>query len=138
LGGRYIYSYVPYDAWARELGIPQPGEVLGLRRNSYDRLVHFSFGLLWVHPISAWLNRRWGIGIRLATYIAVEFVMAGSAFYEIFEWLLTLTMAGANVDAYNGQQGDVWDAQKDMACATLGALTAAAWLTMRRLIRRDD
>lgn len=29
-------------------------------------------------------------------------------------------------DAYNGQQGDMWDAQKDMALAVLGAFAALA------------
>ncbi|MDF8332697.1 DUF2238 domain-containing protein [Novosphingobium cyanobacteriorum] len=138
LGGRYIYSYVPYDAWAQTMGLPEPGKLLGLQRNSYDRVVHFGFGLLWVHPISSWLNRRWGISLRLATYIAVEFVLAGSALYEIFEWLLTLSMAGPDADAYNGQQGDVWDAQKDMACATVGAFSAATLLMLQRLLQRGD
>jgi putative membrane protein len=132
LGGRYIYSNVPYDAWAQELGLPQPDTLLALKRNSYDRLVHFSFGLLWVHPISAWLSRRWVISVRLSTYIAVEFVLAGSAVYEIFEWLLTILMAGPNADAYNGQQGDIWDAQKDMACAGTGAFVATTWLQLTR------
>ncbi|WP_156421075.1 DUF2238 domain-containing protein, partial [Sphingopyxis sp. H077] len=27
---------------------------------------------------------------------------------------------------YNGQQGDIWDAQKDMALATLGAILGMA------------
>ena len=45
----------------------------------------------------------------------------GSALYEIFEWLLTVIAAGVTADYYNGQQGDVWDAQKDMAAAQLGS-----------------
>jgi putative membrane protein len=31
-------------------------------------------------------------------------------------------------EAYNGQQGDYWDAQKDMALALLGALVMLALL----------
>jgi len=60
-------------------------------------------------------------------------VLAISALYEIFEWLLTLTMEGSVATAYNGQQGDPWDAQKDMALAALGALLAAGALAMRRM-----
>lgn len=41
-------------------------------------------------------------------------------------------MAGPNADAYNGQQGDMWDAQKDMACAALGALLVATFILLRR------
>ncbi len=40
-------------------------------------------------------------------------------------------MAGADADAYNGQQGDVWDAQKDMAFAMAGAMLTAVLLTIR-------
>ena len=132
LGGRYIYSFVPYDDWAAAIGLPRPTDVLGLTRNGYDRFVHFSFGLLLVHPAVAALVRYGGTGRCVALYIAVAFVFAGSALYEIFEWFLTLLMAGADADAYNGQQGDVWDAQKDMACAGVGAIGAAALLVLRR------
>ncbi|MCW1430931.1 DUF2238 domain-containing protein [Novosphingobium sp. JCM 18896] len=132
LGGRYIYSYVPYDDWVQALGLPKLSDVFGFRRNHYDRLVHFSFGLLLVHPIATMLRRYAGVGARLSLYIAVEFIFAASALYEIFEWMLTMLMAGADADAYNGQQGDVWDAQKDMACAGCGALLTAIWLRLRR------
>jgi putative membrane protein len=131
LGGRYIYSYVPYDAWAKAVGLPAPGELFGFRRNHYDRLVHFAFGLLIVHPLATALNRHWEVRRRLSLYVAAEFVFAASAAYEVFEWLLTIVMAGADADAYNGQQGDAWDPQKDMACAGLGALIAVAALAWR-------
>lgn len=131
LGGRYIYSFVPYEDWAHALGLPSPAKTFGLERNSWDRLVHFSFGLCWAHPISIWLMRHKGLSRRLAIYIAVEFVLAGSALYEIFEWMLTLFMAGADALAYNGQQGDPWDPQKDMALAGSGALLAATVLRLR-------
>lgn len=133
IGGRYIYSYVPYEDWARAVGLPSPNELLGLQRNSWDRLVHICFGLCWVHPISTWLSRHKGLSLSLATYISVEFVIAGSATYEIFEWLLTLFMAGPQALAYNGQQGDVWDPQKDMALAAIGALLAAIVLRVAAL-----
>ena len=136
IGGRYIYSYVPYEDWARTLGLPSPDSTLGLGRNSWDRLVHLSFGLCWVHPISAWLSRHRGLSMPLATYIAVEFVLAGSAVYEIFEWLLTIVMAGPDALAYNGQQGDPWDPQKDMALAALGAIAAAAGLRVLAKLRQ--
>ena len=40
LGARYIYSYVPYDDWARMLVGRDISTVFGLHRNGYDRLVH--------------------------------------------------------------------------------------------------
>lgn len=136
IGGRYIYSNVPYEAWAQAMGLPSPEKTLGLTRNSWDRLVHLSFGLCWVHPVATWLSRHKRLSLALATYIGVELVIAGSALYEIFEWLLTVFMAGPDALAYNGQQGDPWDPQKDMALATLGAVLAAIWLRVRARLRR--
>ena len=132
LGGRYTYSNVPYDAWSQELfGVPITA-TFGFTRNHYDRLVHLSFGLLAVAPVREALIRHASLRPRLALYVAVEFVFAGSCLYEIFEWLLTLVAAGPTADAYNGQQGDMWDTQKDMAFACAGALLTAAWQAWRR------
>ncbi len=131
LGGRYAYSYVPYDRWLAQIGLPTFADVLGATRNGFDRLVHFSFGALMVHPIRQTLIRHGRLSGRLALYVAIEFVLAGSALYEIFEWLLTLAMVGAAADAYNGQQGDVWDAQKDMTCAAVGAVATGMILAVR-------
>nr|WP_137677999.1 DUF2238 domain-containing protein [Parerythrobacter lutipelagi] len=126
IGGRYIYSFVPYDAWIASLGLTTPSELFGWERNHYDRLVHFAFGLLWFPVLRELLNRIGGLSPRWSIYVAVEAVLAASAAYEIFEWWLTLVMAPGNADAYNGQQGDMWDAQRDMALAFGGALIAAA------------
>ena len=48
-------------------------------------------------------------------------IQTGSMVYELFEWLLTVVMTSEEADYYNGQQGDIWDAQKDMALAMLGS-----------------
>lgn len=121
-GGRYAYSNVPYDDWARALTGSTLSETFGWGRNHYDRLVHFAFGALSVVPVAE-IARRWaGLGPRGAAFAALAWVLAISCLYEIFEWLLTIVAAGETADRYNGQQGDIWDAQKDMALATLGAI----------------
>jgi len=125
LGARYIYSYVPYDDWTQALLGFRLGDRLGFRRNHYDRLVHFAFGLLWVPPVREVLARRFGIRGWLGRYFAVELVLALSALYELFEWGLTIVLSPADAGVYNGEQGDRWDAHKDMAFALLGALIAA-------------
>lgn len=135
VGGRYAYSYVPYEDWLSAIGLPTIRSLTGDGRNGYDRLVHLSFGLLAVHPARSWLRAR-GTPSRLSTYVSVEFVFAVSCLYEIFEWILTLVMAGPDADLYNGQQGDPWDAQKDMACACVGAIASAALQSFTRLRRR--
>jgi putative membrane protein len=126
LAGRYIYSYVPYDAWMQALGGEPLSAPFGWRRNHFDRFVHFCFGLLAVPPLRELLQRHLEFGPRASRYVPVEFVLAFSCAYEIFEWLLTIVLAGGDADAYNGQQGDMWDSQKDMAMAALGACIAAA------------
>jgi len=44
-----------------------------------------------------------------------------SLIYELLEWNLTLMASPEDAETYNGQQGDLWDAQKDMALALLGS-----------------
>ena len=126
LGGRYAYSNVPYDDWARALTGSTLSDAMGWTRNHYDRLVHFAFGALSVVPVAE-IARRWGgLGPRGAAIAVLGWVLAISCLYEIFEWLLTIVAAGETADRYNGQQGDIWDAQKDMALATLGAILVMA------------
>ena len=126
LGGRYAYSNVPYDEWARALTGTGLSDAFGWSRNHYDRLVHFAFGALSVIPVAE-IARRWGgLGARGAALTVLAWVLAISCLYEIFEWLLTIVAAGETADRYNGQQGDIWDAQKDMALATLGAILVMA------------
>ena len=87
IGGRYIYSYVPYEKWLAGLGFPSIDAALGLGRNSWDRLVHFSFGLLWVHPISSWLHRHRGLTIGLATYTASDITSSRDFLYSVAQVL---------------------------------------------------
>ncbi|MBB6425983.1 DUF2238 domain-containing protein [Sphingopyxis sp. JAI128] len=122
LGGRYAYSNVPYDDWARALTGAGFSDAFGWTRNHYDRLVHFAFGALSVIPVAEAARRWGGLGTRGATVGVLGWVLAVSCLYEIFEWLLTVVAAGETANRYNGQQGDIWDPQKDMALATLGAI----------------
>ena len=59
------------------------------------------------------------MGSRLAGAAAVLLV------WEIVEWLYAAIDGGEVGAAFLGSQGDVWDAQKDILCDTLGALCAA-------------
>lgn len=132
VAARYLYSNVPYDLWTRRLFHVDLTAAFGLRRNHFDRLVHFAFGLLFVRPVWEILVRHARVPRRFAYYAAFEFVLAVSMLYELFEWGLTMVLAPESADAYNGQQGDLWDAQKDMACAVVGALLALAILFLTR------
>lgn len=136
LAGRYTYSNVPYDAWARALTGHDISSLLGLRRNGFDRVVHAGFGLLWVGPFAEAMQRHAHLPRRASVVMAFLFIGAFSAVYEIFEWLLTLAAPANLAEDYNGQQGDAWDSQKDMAMAILGAAVSSIW-AMRRRMRAD-
>ncbi|WP_150291334.1 DUF2238 domain-containing protein [Sphingobium estronivorans] len=137
LGGRYIYSYVPYDAWARAISGHDISGTFGLARNGYDRLVHFAFGALLTAPFTE-MARRYG-GMRRGWSLTFAFTAVGfvGAVYEIFEWLLTVMAAGQTADWYNGQQGDMWDPQKDMAAAQIGSMLALIGLAATRQGRAE-
>jgi putative membrane protein len=137
IGGRYTYWDVPYDQWSRALFGVSLDEAFDFTRNNYDRFAHFAFGLLGVPPLREVLRRHAGVSSGASLWFAVTVLIAMSALYEMFEWLLTLVAAGPLADDYNGQQGDIWDAQKDMALALAGALISAAFIGVRGS-RKDD
>ena len=115
---RWSYSFVPYDIWFGGA----IDATFGFERNMFDRLVHFAFGVLAVPPLVECGVRYWRLSFRMASVFAVMSVLALGGVYEIFEWSLTLTLAPEAAGAYNGEQGDMFDAQKDMALAGLGAV----------------
>ena len=90
LGGRYIYSYVPYDVWARNMTGDTLSGPFGWSRNHYDRLIHFLFGALCTLPAREALVRWNGVRPRLALFTAFALVGLVSALYETFEWVLTI------------------------------------------------
>ena len=122
LGARYLYSYVPYDDWSFRLLGQSVSSYFGFTRNHYDRLVHFAYGLLLFYPAREVLSRRLSLTGRWADLLAVQFILASSMLYELAEWGVALTFAPDWAEHYNGQQGDSWDAQKDMALAAAGAV----------------
>jgi len=135
VAARWIYSYVPYDRWAETLFGVNITAHFGFRRNHFDRLVHFSFGLLWIRPMFELLTRHARLSRRAAYYVSFEFVLAVSMLYELVEWGVGIALDPAGAEAYNGQQGDMWDAQKDMFFALCGATVALCTLLVRSRIR---
>lgn len=119
-GARWSYTFLPYDEWFQEWFGSDTNDWFGWSRNHYDRLVHVAFGACFTPPLVSWWRAKlggWG-----TAWAVLGFVLGVSALYEIFEWLLTLAVDPVRADEYNGQQGDPWDAQKDMALA--GAASA--------------
>lgn len=118
VGSHYTYSAVPAGDWARD--------TFGWSRNHYDRLVHFAFGLLWAYPLRELTLRRLHVHGLASAALPVALVVALSGVYEIIEWGAARASSPEVGIAYVGAQGDVWDGQKDMALATIGAVIAMA------------
>jgi putative membrane protein len=121
IGARWIYSFVPYNQWIQAVSGWNFNDFFGFKRNHYDRLIHFLFGLLLLIPASEFFRKKTGIKPDLSWLAGWSSLQVASMVYEVFEWGLTLVLSPDTADSYNGQQGDLWDAQKDMALALLGA-----------------
>ena len=137
LGARYLYSYTPYDAWSEKLCGVSISETFGFERNHYDRLVHFSYGLLLAIPVQEFERRYLKLSPAVSSVLAVEFILATSAAYELAEWLVAVIFTPTWAETFLGQQGDIFDAQKDMALATAGACVSMLGAAAVRRFRRQ-
>ena len=138
VGAHYTYSEVPYDEWWRGATGVTLSEQLGLERNHYDRAVHFAYGLLIAYPLRELFVRVaeargfWGY------FLPLDVVMSTSMLYELVEWGAAITLGSDLGQTYLGSQGDPWDAQRDMALASLGAVLAlTVTAIVHRLVDRD-
>ncbi len=126
LGAHYTYAEVPFGFWVQDW--------LHLARNHYDRLVHFSYGLLCAYPFRELLMRQAGTRRSWSYFLAVCMILAFSGFYEVVEALVAMIVSPELGAAYLGIQGDIWDAQQDMFLAFAGAVLA---MTLARQFQRD-
>ncbi len=123
IGAHYLYSYVPYNDWIQQVFHFNLDQYMGWSRNMYDRLVHLAYGVL-LYPLiyrvfQVWLPSAKPFSLFL---LVVQFVMASSVLYELIEWAIAIGLSPEEAENYNGQQGDMWDAHKDMLLATIGAI----------------
>lgn len=119
IGAKYTFAEVPFG-WFNQL--------IGSERNNFDRVAHFAIGL-YAYPIAEVVIRRRLAPSCLARAFALFVIMSIAAGYEIVEWWYADLAGGENGIAFLGSQGDIWDAQKDMLCDTLGALCALSLLS---------
>lgn len=121
IGAHYTYSEVPYDQAAQALFGFSIDELFGWERNNFDRVVHFSYGLLLAYPIREVFLRIVAVRGFWGYFLPLDLTMSTSMLYELIEWGAAVGFGGDLGTAFLGSQGDVWDAQKDMALASLGA-----------------
>lgn len=138
VGAHWTYSNVPYNEWTKALFGRSLNEVCGFQRNHFDRLVHFSYGLLLAYPIREVFLRVANVKGFWGYFLPLDVTMSTSLVYEFIEWAAAVGLGGDLGQAYLGTQGDIWDAHKDMLMATLGAIVAmsiTAFLNWR--LKRD-
>jgi putative membrane protein len=129
LGAHYTYAEVPYEKWF---------PVFEGGRNHFYRLVHFAYGLLFAYPIREMFLRIGNMRGFWGYFLPLDLTMSTSMIYELIEWAAAGVFGGDLGAAYLGTQGDVWDAHKDMALASLGALIAMFVTAMiNRYLQRD-
>lgn len=63
---------------------------------------------------------------KQALLVAFLSIQAFSMIYELFEWGIAVSLSEGMAESYNGQQGDMWDAHKDMGLAMIGS--TIAWI----------
>lgn len=129
VGAHYSYNETFMDPWLKQL--------FHVQRNPYDRLVHFSYGLLLAYPIRE-LIMVWAKISGWWTYaFACTIVLATGAFYELIEMWVALLVAPEIGTLFLGTQGDPWDTQHDMELALYGAVLAmGAAALVKRLTRK--
>jgi putative membrane protein len=132
-GAHYKYSDVPLGEWLKPL--------LHTQRNHYDRIAHFSFGLLLAYPMREIAIRSVGACGRWQYYLPVDCTLALSAIYEIMEALMANILTPQRGEEFVGMQGDMWDSQEDMFMAGLGAVIAVliiAFVVKKRRARAQQ
>ena len=121
IGGHWTYAEVPAGYWVRD--------ALHLSRNPYDRLGHFMQGFVPAIAAREILVRTSPVKRGGWLWLFVTSIcLAASAFYELIEWRVAVSVAGG-ATAFLGTQGDPWDTQWDMATCLIGAIVAQAALS---------
>jgi len=122
VGSTWLYSFVPYNEMFINLFGFNLDAYFEFTRNHYDRFVHLSFGLLLFGTAKDVIIHKYKFNKKQALLIAFLSIQVFSMLYELFEWRIAVSLSEGMAESYNGQQGDVWDAHKDMSLAMLGSI----------------
>lgn len=115
IGGHYSYSKVPFFTWIKDY--------FDLQRNHYDRFGHFIKGLMVIVILEILVRKTALVKSKTTNFIALCITLAIGAFYEIIEWGSTkIGKEGKATKDFLGMQGDIWDAQWDMAFLLVGSI----------------
>lgn len=112
IGGHYTFANVPFDFITN---------LFDFERNHFDRVGHFVIGF-YAFAMAEFLYRKQHTSKTLSMLFGLFFIMSIACAYEIIEWQYAVIEGGDAGVEFLGSQGDIWDAQKDMLCDTLGAI----------------
>ena len=126
-GAHYKYAIVPFGEWMKQ--------VFHTVRNDYDRVVHFSFGLLLAYPQREILLRKADLRNSWTLWITPLVMLGFGAAYEIMEAVVANLAGPETADAFLGLQGDPWDTHKDMFVGFAGAVVAMAFTAVVARVR---
>jgi putative membrane protein len=113
-GAHTRYAFVPFGEWMKQ--------AFGAVRNDYDRIVHFSFGLLLAYPQYECLLRGGHLKRSWALWLSPALILGYGAGYEFIEAAAATLLTPDAGEAFLGLQGDPWDTHKDMFMAFAGAV----------------
>jgi len=116
-GAHMTYDEMAYFSWYSDW--------FGWERNYYDQLIHLLFGLMVFVPFYEIFYHQ-GVSRKLSYLIAFLFITGVGAWYEILEWVAMALFCEQPDEVCSAAitQGDIWDAQKDMAYAVIGSVIA--------------
>ena len=123
-GAHYKYSDVPLGEWMKPW--------LHTNRNMYDRVAHFSFGLMMSYPLQEMFTRKAKVTGRWRYVLPVEAILSFSAIYEMLEAGAAMILSPERGEEFVGMQGDMWDSQEDMFMAGVGSMVAVLVLAIIR------
>ncbi|USK73974.1 DUF2238 domain-containing protein [Peribacillus frigoritolerans] len=115
IGAHYTYSKVPLFNWIKDH--------YDLPRNHYDRFGHFIKGLFAIVIREIVIRKTPLTKGPWLFAVTVSFALAIGALYEIIEWIAAIISKGRKTSKdFLGTQGDIWDAQWDMALTLIGSI----------------
>jgi putative membrane protein len=138
IGGHYSYAQVPYDQFFIRLTGVSLNQLMRWDRQNYDRVVHFCYGLCFAYPIREVYLRVANARGFWGYFLPLDLTMSTSMIYEIMEWIGGEHFGGKFRSAFVAEQGDPWDSQKDMACATAGAIISILLILCTNMYLKRD
>lgn len=128
VGAHYTYSLCPIGEWMKVF--------FKFKRNNFDRLVSFTFGLLSSLPMMEIIYQKLRIRYIQACMLSSVCILALFALYELARMYSLIILSSQQATIFLGLQGDLWDCQNDMALGLLGSVITMGGCILFRLYKK--